>query len=222
MRILLVEDDAHLAALIAGGLADQQIEVVQADSFSTGRLRATVGTYDVLVLDVMLPGGSGFDLCRQLRKRDISTPILMLTARDAVDDRVTGLTAGADDYLTKPFAFPEFVARVRALARRRPELVPTIVTVADLVLDLDARTGTRAGVTFRITAREFALIEYLALHVGKVVTRAEIAAHIWDDNHDPFSNMVDVLISRVRRKIDAGHSVALIQTIRGAGYRLGT
>ncbi|MGH7524954.1 MAG: response regulator transcription factor [Gemmatimonadales bacterium] len=221
MRVLLVEDDAELAALVAGGLREQHIEVALADSFATGRSRAVIGTYDVLVLDVMLPGGSGFDLCRALRKREIATPILMLTARDAVEDRVTGLTVGADDYLTKPFAFPELVARIRALARRRPALVPRISTVADLVVDLDARTVSRSGKEIRTTAREFALIEFLVVRVGKVVTRAEVSAHIWDDNHDPLSNMVDVLISRVRRKIDDGYSVRLLHTLRGAGYRLG-
>ena len=221
MRVLLVEDDADLADAVATGLREQQIEVDHAETFATGRSRAVVGTHDVIVLDVMLPGGSGFELCRELRRRDVATPILMLTARDAVDDRVMGLTVGADDYLTKPFAFRELLARVRALARRRPAIVPSVITLADVVVDLDGRRVERHGKPIRLTAREFALLEFFVLHIGKVVGRSELSAHIWDDNHDPFSNLLEVLVSRLRRKLDDGHSVKLIHTLRGAGYRFG-
>ncbi|HEY3934861.1 MAG TPA: response regulator transcription factor [Gemmatimonadales bacterium] len=221
MRVLLVEDDAKLANLVATGLREQQIEVVVEGTFAAGRSRAILGSYDVLILDVLLPDGSGFDLCRQLRGKEIGTPILMLTARDTITDRVTGLTAGADDYLTKPFAFLELVARVRALARRRPALVPRVVRVADLMVNLESRRVTRNRVPIRLTAREFALLEIFALRADAVLSRAEISAHVWDDNHDPFSNLVDVLIGRLRRKIDDGHDVRLIHTVRGAGYRLG-
>jgi two-component system copper resistance phosphate regulon response regulator CusR len=173
------------------------------------------------VLDVMLPGGSGLDLCRELRDREVDTPILMLTARDAVDDRVTGLEVGADDYVTKPFAFRELVARVRALARRRPALVPTLVSVADLEVDLSSRRVRRKGRDIELTAKEFALLEFFVLHRGQVVDRAAITAHVWDDNHDPFTNVLEVLVRRLRRKIDDAFEPKLIQTLRGAGYRFG-
>ena len=221
MRVLLVEDDAELAGLIAGGLRDRYLNVVVANSFEAGRVAASLQAHDVIVLDVMLPGGSGFDLCRQLRQRGMPTPVLMLTARDAVADRVTGLKAGADDYLTKPFAFQELLARLQALVRRREAVAPRIVALADLQSDLDGRIVTRAGVEIRLTAREFSLFECLALHAGEVVTRQEMSAHVWDENHDPRSNMLEVLISRVRHKVDAGHSRRLIHNVRGLGYRLG-
>jgi len=148
-------------------------------------------------------------------------PILMLTARDTVDDRVLGLDAGADDYLTKPFAFRELLARVRALARRRPALVPQVVQVADLVVDLASRRVTRAAQSLELTAKEFALLEVLVLNAGHVVDRAAITAHVWDDNHDPFTNVLEVLVRRLRRKIDEGFAPKLVQTVRGAGYMLG-
>jgi DNA-binding response OmpR family regulator len=174
-----------------------------------------------VILDVMLPGGSGFDLCRALREAGLATPILMLTARDAVIDRVEGLDAGADDYLTKPFAFQELRARVRALARRPRALSPRIVTVADLQIDLAGKRARRAGRAIELTAKEFALLEVFALHPDVVLDRAQITAHVWDDNHDPFTNVLEVLIRRLRRKIDEGFEPKLIHTMRGAGYRLG-
>jgi two-component system copper resistance phosphate regulon response regulator CusR len=173
------------------------------------------------VLDVMLPGGSGFDLCRALRERKNTTPILMLTARDAIDDRVHGLEAGADDYLTKPFAFPELLARVRALARRRPSLEPELVSVADLEVELSSRRVRRAGKAIELTAKEFALLECFVRNRDRVVDRAAITAHVWDENHDPFTNVLEVLIKRLRRKIDDGFEPQLIHTVRGAGYRFG-
>jgi len=221
MRLLLVEDDPELAAILEAGFREQGIHVARAATMPEGRAQAALGTFDVIVLDVMLPGGSGLDLCRELRQREVATPILMLTARDAVDDRVVGLEVGADDYVTKPFAFRELVARVRALARRRPALVPTVVRLADLEVDLSTRRVRRAGQAIDLTAKEFALLEFFVLHPGQVVDRAAITAHVWDDNHDPFTNVLEVLVRRLRRKIDDAFDPKLIQTMRGAGYRFG-
>ena len=182
---------------------------------------ASSNAYDAILLDVMLPGGTGFDICKDLRKRGIDTPILMLTARDAIDDRVQGLEAGADDYLAKPFAFRELLARLRALARRRPALAPSRVNVADLDVDLSTRRVSRAGRAIELTAKEFALLEFFVQHEGVVVDRAAITAHVWDDNHDPFTNVLEVLVRRLRRKLDDDFEPKLIHTMRGAGYRLG-
>jgi two-component system copper resistance phosphate regulon response regulator CusR len=222
MRVLVVEDDAVLASEIATGLRESHMRVSLAASFDQGRRAATEPELDVIILDVMLPGGSGFELCRALRASGRDTPILMLTARDAVDDRVAGLDAGADDYLTKPFAFQELLARVRALARRPPALAPRLVQVADLEIDLAARRARRGGRIIELTAKEFALLECFALHPDVVLDRAQITAHVWDDNHDPFTNVLEVLVRRLRRKLDDGFEPKLIHTMRGAGYRLGT
>jgi two-component system copper resistance phosphate regulon response regulator CusR len=221
VRLLIVEDDPELASILADGLADHHYEVVVAADVPAARERAVLGTYDVMILDVLLPGGSGFDLCAQIRSRGIPTPILMLTARDAIDDRVRGLEAGVDDYLTKPFAFRELLARVRALSRRQPALAPQRVRVADLDIDLETRQVQRGLRPITLTAKEFALLEFFTRHEGKVVDRAAIAAHVWDDNHDPFTNVLEVLVRRLRRKIDDDFEPKLIHTIRGAGYRFG-
>jgi two-component system copper resistance phosphate regulon response regulator CusR len=221
MRVLLVEDDPGLGAIIKTGFAEQGMQVVAVTSYTDGEMKGVLGTFDVIILDVMLPGGSGFDLCRELRKRDIATPILMLTARDTVDDRVTGLDVGADDYLTKPFAFRELLARVRALARRRGAPLPETLRVSDLEVDLNAHRVRRAGKPIELTAKEFSLLEFFVLHKGQVVDRAAITAHVWDENHDPFTNVLEVLVRRLRRKIDDEYPVKLIQTLRGAGYRFG-
>ena len=221
VRVLLVEDDAELANEVAMGLRGAGARVARAGSARDGRRIALDEEFDVLILDVMLPGENGFSLCRSLRDDGIETPILMLTARDAVDDRVTGLDAGADDYLTKPFALQELIARVRALARRKPTLSPRVVRVADLEVDLGARRARRADRTIELTAKEFALLECFALHPDVVLDRAAITAHVWDDNHDPFTNVLEVLVRRLRRKIDDGFEPKLIHTMRGAGYRLG-
>lgn len=221
MRILLVEDDRNLAEVVRSGLEEQEIRVKLAHTATDGTMEAVLGTYDVIVLDVMLPGGSGFDLCREIRKRGMSTPILMLTARNAVDDRVAGLEAGADDYLPKPFAFKELVARLRALGRRRAEIVPEIMRVSDLEVNLQTQQVTRAGKHINLTAKEFSLLEFFVLHPGEVVDRASITAHVWDDNHDPFTNVLEVLVRRLRRKIDDDFTPKLIQTLRGSGYRFG-
>ncbi|MDQ2890038.1 MAG: response regulator transcription factor [Gemmatimonadota bacterium] len=221
MRVLLVEDDPELAAVITDGLRNQHIETSAARDFAEGKERAVLGSFDVIVLDVLLPGGSGFDLCRLIRERGIATPILMLTARDAVEDRVRGLESGADDYLTKPFAFAELTARLRALSRRRPAIAPRQYDVADLHVDIPTRTVTRRDTPISLTAKEFALLECMLENVGNVVTRSAITAYVWDENHDPFTNVLEVLVRRLRRKIDDGFEPKLIHTLRGAGYRLG-
>jgi DNA-binding response OmpR family regulator len=221
MRILLVEDDDALATVLASGFGEQGHEIVRASSACEGRDRASSGRHDVIILDVMLPGGSGFDLCRELRQQAIATPILMLTARDSVDDRVAGLDAGADDYLAKPFAFRELLARVRALARRPPARLPTVARIADLEVDLTSRRVARGGQPIELTAKEFELLACFVMHRGAVVDRATITAHVWDENHDPFTNVLEVLVRRLRRKIDDGFEPKLIQTLRGAGYRFG-
>lgn len=221
MRLLIVEDDPELAGILAQGFGEHRLEAVVARTCGHALERVALGTYDVIVLDVVLPDGNGFELCARLRVRGTTTPILMLTARDAVDDRVRGLESGADDYLTKPFAFRELVARVRALARRPPAIAAEQVQVADLFVDLTSRAVSRGGRAISLTAREFALLEFFARHEGVVVDRAAIAAHVWDDNHDPFTNVLEVLVRRLRRKIDDEFEPKLIHTIRGAGYRFG-
>jgi|SRR5437867_752458 len=222
MRVLIVEDDAELAGLLRDGLRAQRVDPTLATTFPDGRDRAVHGSYDVIILDVRLPGGTGFDLCGELRRRGVTTPVLMLTALDAVDDRVRGLEVGADDYLVKPFAFQELVARLKALARRRPALAPAVHRIADLDVDLTTRQVRRRGRPITLSAKEFALLELFVQHRGQVLDRATITAHVWDDNHDPFANVLEVLVRRLRRKIDDGFDPKLITTLRGAGYRFGT
>lgn len=221
MRTLLVEDDPSLAAMVAAGLSENQIRTRIAVDYDAALWAAGDNEFDLIILDVMLPGGSGFDLCAELRSRGVATPILMLTARDALDDRVRGLDAGADDYLIKPFAFRELLARVRALARRAPSILSPVYEVADLRVNLDTREVTREGQSIDLTAKEFSLLEFFVTHAGQVASRAAITAHVWDDNHDPFTNVLEVLIRRLRRKIDDPFETKLIHTLRGAGYRFG-
>ena len=222
MRVLVVEDDPELAGLLRDGLREHRIDPTLASSFAEGREQALAGDYDVVILDVRLPGGTGLDLCAELRRDGIHVPVLMLTALDAVDDRVRGLAAGADDYLTKPFAFRELVARLQALTRRRTLAVaPPRLGVADLEVDLASRQVRRGGRPIALTAKEFALLELLLRHPGEVVDRATITAHIWDTNHDPFANVLEVLVRRLRSKVDDNFDHKLITTVRGAGYRLG-
>ena len=220
MKVLLVEDDTELTAILRQGFGEHGIRVSCAASFEEGRSLAN-GSYDVIILDVLLPGGDGFQLCDDIRKRKIATPILMLTALDALNDRVRGLESGADDYVVKPFAFRELLARVRAVARRPPALASDKIVVADLEVDLASRRVGRGGRAIDLTAKEFALLEFFALHHDRVVDRAAITAHVWDENHDPFTNVLEVLIRRLRRKIDEGFEPKLIHTMRGAGYRFG-
>lgn len=222
VRVLIVEDDPELAGLLRDGLREQRIDPTVATTFADGQARAQSGDYDVIVLDVRLPGGTGFDLCAQLRRSAVDSPVLMLTALDAVDDRVRGLTVGADDYLTKPFAFRELVARLQALARRRAlAFNPATLRVADLEMDVGSRAVRRAGKSLALTVKEFALLEFLLRHAGQVVDRGTITAHIWDDNHDPFANVLEVLVRRLRSKVDDGFDTKLIRTVRGAGYQIG-
>ena len=182
--------------------------------------QAAVNSYDAIVLDVMLPGLDGLQVVQRLRERRIHTPVLMLTARDTVADRIAGLDAGADDYLVKPFDFGELLARIRALLRRPEAVQPMRVQVADLEIDMQAHTVHRSGVALTLTAKEYALLELLARHAGHVVSRADIVAHVWDDNHDPFSNAVEVYVNRLRGKIDREPFTPLLHTRRGAGYIL--
>jgi DNA-binding response OmpR family regulator len=221
MRLLLVEDDPRITRFVAKGLREQSYAVDIAANGDDALYQAEINTYDLIVLDVMIPGRDGFAVCRELRKSGQRVPILMLTARDAVSDRVTGLDAGADDYLTKPFEFRELLARLRALSRRSAEVRAPKLTVADLVLDTAAQTVTRGGNQIPVTTKEYALIEFLARNAGRVVGRAEIAEHVWDESFDPFSNLIEVYVNRLRRKIDAGAAQPLLHTRRGAGYILG-
>ena len=221
MRILLVEDDDKLAAALVRGFRQRRIDANHARDVAEGRARISAAIYDVIVLDVMLPGGSGFELCAAVRGAGIATPILMLTARGDVDDRVQGLEAGADDYLTKPFAFRELVARVQALARRQPIVSRPVYRLADLEVDLGAREVRRAGRVIALTAKEFTLLEMFVLHPGQLFDRSAITARVWDENHDPFTNIIEVLVGRLRRKIDDGFEPKLIHTLRGSGYRFG-
>jgi two-component system copper resistance phosphate regulon response regulator CusR len=221
MHLLLIEDDRELLNLLQRGFNDEGISVSTASNFHDGRLQALLGEPDVIVLDVMLPGGDGFDLCRQIREHGKTTPVLMLTALAAVDDRVKGLEGGADDYLTKPFAIRELLARVHALARRPPALSDDTFDLEDLHVELRSHRVTRGGRRIRLTAKEWDLLEFFVRHHDAVIDRASISAYVWDENHDPFSHVLEVLIGRLRRKIDDDYAPRLIHTIRGAGYRFG-
>jgi two-component system copper resistance phosphate regulon response regulator CusR len=220
MRILLVEDEPGAARMLAKGLREQTYAVDVASDGESAVYQASVNDYDLVILDVMLPLKDGFEVCRELRAEGLTIPILMLTARDAVQDRIEGLDTGADDYLTKPFDFHELLARLRALLRRGHALRPETVEVADLSVDMRARRVTRGGHLIELTAKEYALLEYLARRAGEVVNRAEIAEHVWEENFDPFSNLIEVYVQRLRRKIDEGHALKLLRTRRGEGYML--
>jgi heavy metal response regulator len=220
MRILLVEDEPRMANVIAKGLREQSYAVDVVQDGAAGLYQTSINDYDVIVLDVLLPERDGYEVCRELRKRGNSTPVLMLTARAAVDDRLTGFDAGADDYLTKPFSFRELLARIRALLRRESQLRPDILEIEDLVVDVASHRVSRANREVQLTAKEYALLEYLARRAGQIVSRAEIAAHVWDDAFDPFSNAIEVYINRLRKKIDGQHEKKLLHTRRGEGYIL--
>jgi two-component system copper resistance phosphate regulon response regulator CusR len=220
MRILLVEDEPDAARMLAKGLREQTFAVDIAADGESALEQAELNDYDLVILDVLLPGKDGFEVCREMRAAGSATPILMLTARDAVEDRIEGLDTGADDYLTKPFNFHEMLARVRALLRRGPAWRPELISIADLDIDARARQVARAGQTVELTAKEYALLEYLARRANEVVTRAEIAEHVWDESFDSFSNLIEVYIQRLRRKLDDGRSLKLIRTRRGEGYIL--
>lgn len=218
MRILVVEDDPKLGAVLRQGLKEQGFGVDLAADGASG-LRLVLSTeYDAIVLDVLLPGQSGFDVLCDLRKRGRAVPVLMLTARSSVEERVRGLDLGADDYLAKPFDFQELLARLRAITRRPPVPPMTTLRVADLVLDPARREVERAGRRIELTAKEFALLAYLMRKKDSVVTRGMILDHVWDMEYDGGSNLVEVYINYLRRKVDRDYDLKLIQTVRGAGY----
>jgi len=218
MRVLIVEDEPELADFLCRALREATWAADRADSGSAALTLLAVNPYDLVVLDIGLSDIDGFEVCRRYRASGGRTPLLMLTARDALDDRVHGLDAGADDYLTKPFAVDELLARLRALARRPPAAHDVVLRYADVELDPASRIVSRAGRAIRLTAREFALLEYLLRTPERVLRRGQILEHVWDDNFDPVANAVDVLVGRVRRKLDPEGTSPLIHTLRGAGY----
>lgn len=220
MRVLVVEDDPRIARFVSQGLREKSYAVDVTADGEDALYKASINDYDAVILDVMIPGRDGFAVCRELRASGSHVPVIMLTARDALEDRVTGLDTGADDYLTKPFEVAELLARLRALLRRGHVVRPAGIRIADLSIDTRAQRVTRGGRLIELTAKEYALLEYLAREHGRVLGRAEIAEHVWDENFDPFSNLIDVNINRLRRKIDDGFAPALIHTRRGMGYML--
>jgi two-component system copper resistance phosphate regulon response regulator CusR len=220
VRILLVEDNSRMARVIAKGLREQTYAVDLAGDGEEAAYLGSVNEYDLVILDVMLPLKDGHAVCRELRATGVRTPILMLTARGSVDDRVTGLDSGADDYLTKPFDFKELLARMRALLRRSSVFRPPVMRVADLTLNTASHAVARDGRPVNLTAKEYALLEFLVFNQGRVVGREQIAQHVWDENFDPFSNVIDVYIKRLRGKLDADSERRLIHTRRGEGYLL--
>lgn len=220
MRILLAEDDPGIARFVAKGLREQSYAVDVVATGGEALYNAAVNAYDLAILDIMIPPPDGLAVCKKLRESGQRMPILMLTARDAVEDRVRGLDRGADDYLTKPFEFRELLARLRALLRRTGTLQPQQMVIADLVIDTAGQNVSRAGKSIPMTAKEYALLEFLARNAGRVVGRAEIAEHVWDEQFDPFSNLIEVYVNRLRRKIDSGSAKPLLQTRRGSGYVL--
>ena len=218
MRLLVVEDEADLLRSMRKGLAEATYAVDVATNGAAAMEQAGVNPYDAIVLDVMIPPPNGFEVCRRLRADGITSPILMLTARDAVEDRVRGLDCGADDYLVKPFEFAELLARLRALIRRGGANRMPVIEVDDLRIDTRSRRVSRGGKVLTLTAKEYSLIEYLATNSGRVIGREEIAEHVWNDDFDAFSNLIEVYINRLRRAIDRGRERRLIHTVRGAGY----
>lgn len=222
MYILVVEDERRLAQVVRKVLEEEGHTVDVAHDGEEGLAMAMDGSHDVILLDILLPGIDGFEVCRSLRASRVDTPVLLLTALDAVEDRVRGLDAGADDYLPKPFAFQELLARLRALGRRRVQAhEPDQLQTADLMLDLRRRRAVRDGRAIDLSPKEFALLEFLMRNQGRVVTRTQILDHVWGYDYSPDSNLVDVYVTYLRRKIDRGHGQKLIRTVRGAGYAVG-
>ena len=221
MRVLLIEDDQEAARLLAMGLREEGWVVDIARTGESGDEMANVNAYDAIVLDWLLPDRDGIAVCRGLRGAGVHVPILLLTARDAVEDRVMGLNAGADDYLTKPFAFAELLARLHALLRRSELTRPVLLTVADLTLDPQSHIVMRGGAPLSLTPREYAILETLMRHAGEVVSRVHLGETVWENDPDSLTNLVDVHISHLRRKVDRGDLPPLIHTVRGYGYRLG-
>jgi len=221
VRVLVVEDEAKIAQFLKKGLTEKGYSVEAVSDADAALERLTAAPYELLILDLLLPGSrDGLELCREIRARGIPSKILMLTARDTVENKIEGLDAGADDYLVKPFSFRELLARLRALLRRTEAAEPGPLVFGELTYDPDSREVTRGGEVIRLTAREGALFELLLRRRGKVVSRSEIQARIWEDSFDLSTNIIDVYINALRRKIDAGEREKLIQTVRGVGYRL--
>lgn len=222
MRILLVEDEADAARMLAKGLREHAYSVDIAADGDSALVKAHTNDYDLILLDIILPAKNGFEVCRELRARGDTCPILMLTALAQVPDRITGLDSGADDYLGKPFDFNELLARVRALLRRGPRFQGDVLEVRDLRIDTRTRSAVRSGRALELTAKEYALLEYMARRKGEVVGRADISEHVWEEDYDPFSNVIEVYIQRLRRKLeDNHHGPRLLHTRRGEGYCLG-
>ncbi len=218
MRILVVEDHEKVAQFIVKGLREEHFAVDHAATGAEGLSMARVGEYDAIVLDVMLPAKNGFEVVAELRAKGFTTPVLMLTAKTNIEDRVQGLDAGADDYLVKPFAFAEFLARIRALIRRRERDVPAPLKVADLSLDVVSHEVTRGGQRIELTSREYSVLEFLLRNRGRVVTRTTMIEHVWDMHFDSDTNLVDVYIRHLRAKLDDPFPLKLIHTVRGVGY----
>jgi len=221
MRVLLVEDEIKMARAVRRGLEQEGYAVDVAPDGEEAIFQVAENEYDAVVLDVMLPGLNGFEVCRDMRSRGRWAPVLMLTARDAVEDRIHGLDVGADDYLVKPFAFGELLARLRALIRRGPHERPPILEVDDVVLDPAAHRVTRAGQEVVLSGREFSLLEYLMHHAGEVLSRRQIMEHVWDYNYEGLSNVVDVYVGYLRKKLERPFGTTLISTVRGVGYVVG-
>jgi DNA-binding response OmpR family regulator len=221
MRILLVEDHPEAANILMRGLREEGYAVDWAPDGAEADFKVSVNPYDLIVLDIMLPGKNGLAICRDLRASGSNVLILMLTARDATEDRIEGLDLGADDYMVKPFEYAELLARIRGLLRRRTVRRRDLIAVDDLRVDVDTRRVERAGKPIHLTAKEFALLEYLARHADKVVSREEISRQVWDGSCDVFSNLIEIYLGRLRKKIDSGHERALLHTRRGEGYVLG-
>jgi two-component system copper resistance phosphate regulon response regulator CusR len=220
LKILVVEDDRTVGQYVKRGLEEQQYQVELVGDGSDGLRLASEGHYDLIILDLRLPGMAGLEVLRTLRDRGLGAPILVLTAQDAVDFKVEALRAGADDYVTKPFSFEELLARVEALSRRPKQMAPRRLRVADLELDLGTREVTRGARTIELTNKEFAVLEYLMRHAGRVMSRTLITEYAWDYHFDPGTNIVDVVINRLRKKVDGAAGAKLIQTVRGVGYVL--
>lgn len=222
MKVLLVEDEAKLATYIKKGLEENSIHVDIGSDGNSGKNLALSTRYDVIILDVLLPGVNGFDLCKEIRSKEVKTPVLMLTALGTIDDKISGFEAGADDYLVKPFELRELVARINSLYKRSVDITKTghILSIADLEMRLDEKVVYRAGKQIDLTAKEFFLLEYLLKNKGKVISRAEIAQNVWDINFDSGTNVIDVYVNFLRKKIDKNFSVKLIHTVIGMGYTI--
>lgn len=220
MRVLFAEDDRQLRESVARGLREASYVVDLAANGTEALALAGGHDYDVVILDILMAGATGLEVCRAIRATGSSVPVLMLTALDAVEQRITGLDAGADDYLTKPFDFGELLARLRALTRRRGEVLAPTLVVGDLVIDTTRHLVTRGGREIPLTTKEFTFLHHLARHAGRVVSRAELMEHVWDDKSNAYSNIIDVYASRLRRKLDEGEDVPLVVTLRGTGFML--